>query len=241
MQQDSLIKVTGFTWVCSNPQEACQACASLHGQEFYYHPQPGQKDAAEALEPPLHPHCRCTKEDLFEYQIATEVAQLSSSSPDSENQDQSQHPSIKPYMKDVIRHPILGLLFRPLSILHPDSAVPIWGKHCGPEWMDGHNLYAPESKPVADPTPEDSMDAICRAHDICYDNYPKIYCDSLIIKYLNELDPDPMRWSKPPKTEEEARDAARYRRYAIWLFKKKLDREEKKEKKPAEEFTPMAP
>ncbi|MEW5912905.1 MAG: hypothetical protein AB1814_10145 [Thermodesulfobacteriota bacterium] len=243
MLQDSLIKVTGFTWVCSNPQEACQACASLHGQEFYYHPQPGQKDAAEAPEPPLHPHCRCTKEDLFEYQLATEVAQLSSSSPDSENQDQSQHPSIKPYMKDVIRHPNWGVLLRKPSEDHLIlSRIPIWGKHCGPGWADGRNLYDPGSKPVTDPTPEDSMDAICRAHDICYDNFPEIYCDALIIKNLQELNPDPMKWSKPPKTVAEARDAAIYRNVAILAFTVALARKRvKAEMKRPEEFSPLAP
>lgn len=59
MFQGSQKILKGHKWVTSGGANACERCAALDGQEFYYDPKPGQKSTADMPEPPLHPNCRC--------------------------------------------------------------------------------------------------------------------------------------------------------------------------------------
>jgi hypothetical protein len=106
-------QTVGYRWESSKGKQACPQCAALHGQEFYYHPQPGQTPAEGMPEPPLHPNCRCTRQPILDLVIDKGILQ-------------SEHPTIKPYVEGkVVRVVGLDLLFRLENI----SGGPIYGKN----------------------------------------------------------------------------------------------------------------
>lgn len=205
------MRVVGFRWTSSRGQGACEACAALHGQEFYFEPGPGQRDAADAPEPPLHPYCKCRLDDIVRYEFNTENENEGT----AHETHETTHPSIKPYMEDVTRNPVWRIIVRN----NGSDWTPIWGKYCGKNWSNGRDTGVAGTQPSENSASEDSLDAACWSHDLCYDEHEKIYCDKMLIKNLEYLAGDPARWSYPPNTEEEADYAAAYRAFALFAFR----------------------
>lgn len=108
MLTQAQMRVVGFRWISSRGQGACEACAALHGQEFYFEPGPGQRDAADAPEPPLHPYCKCRLDDIVRYEFNTENENEGT----AHETHETTHPSIKPYMEDVTRNPVWRIIVR---------------------------------------------------------------------------------------------------------------------------------
>ncbi|MFH1060711.1 MAG: hypothetical protein V1797_18775 [Pseudomonadota bacterium] len=153
----------------------------------------------EMPEPPLHPNCRCTILAIVEFDAGQPESGNSAVVNESKPDHSSHHPSIKPYMKDIIRIPYLGLIIR----TDGSSRIPIWGKYCGPNWNRGRDTYDMETRPVWDEAPEDDMDARCRDHDNCYDYFRETECDWMLVRHLESLPEDPRRWENPPTTKQE--------------------------------------
>lgn len=208
------VKIQGVRWVSNNPHGACKRCAAMHGQEFYYKPKAGQLSMDQLPRLPLHPNCRCTTMPIQETStVSAGYEEMETSFPD--NLDASpDKPYIKPYMVNETWEQ-WGLIFR----YGTPGFAPIWGKYCGDGWGEGRNIKDPNSEPVVDRSPEDSMDALCQKHDRCYDNDGKLICDEEFVKRLEALGPDPSKWPNPPETELEREYAARYRKAAVRLFK----------------------
>ena len=55
MFQGSQKIVVGKRWVTDGGRNACEKCAALDGQEFYYNPKPGQKSTVQMPDPPCTP------------------------------------------------------------------------------------------------------------------------------------------------------------------------------------------
>ena len=80
------------------------------------------------------------------------------------------------------------------------------------------------------PSPVDTMDEWFAEHDKNYDsNNPnkfsekKIIADRLLIQRLEELEENPRKWPRPPKTADEVAYARRYREMALRAFKARMD------------------
>jgi RHS repeat-associated protein len=88
------------------------------------------------------------------------------------------------------------------------------GNWCGGKWSGGVIGGVGTAPPV------DSMDAVCKAHDNCYDNgTPKLTCDASMVKAMKALPADPTKWEKPPpKGTEFSSDG--YRKANILIFSK---------------------
>ncbi|MFE8647298.1 RHS repeat-associated core domain-containing protein, partial [Sphingomonas sp. NCPPB 2930] len=88
------------------------------------------------------------------------------------------------------------------------------GNWCGGKWSGGMS-----GGKVGTAEPVDSMDEICKAHDLCYDNNtPKLTCDRELVKDLRSLPNDPKQWKKPPPAGTEFSSKG-YRKMAIEIFK----------------------
>jgi hypothetical protein len=65
------------------------------------------------------------------------------------------------------------------------------------------------------------MDAICKAHDLCYGPNPskeqKLTCDKTMVDGLKKLPKNPAEWENPPN-EAAIKDSNGYRRAATALF-----------------------
>lgn len=222
MREANRVKLLGYRWVSNRGKNACPQCAALHGQVFLFKDMP----EGQMPRPPLHPNCRCTREEILDFDSAR-------SSGVTENEDNHAQPEevlsriVKPYMKDVLVVPGLDLIVR----LKGSSHIPIWGKYCGPNWSKGKDTEDRKASPVGNLDPEDDMDAACAGHDDCYGKFDESRCDREFIKTLSEMSPDPEMWRNPPATPEERRAARIYRSLAIWLFKRKYDME-KNERNP---------
>ncbi|WP_326538133.1 RHS repeat-associated core domain-containing protein [Pseudorhodoferax sp.] len=93
---------------------------------------------------------------------------------------------------------------------------PRHGNWCGGKWSGGVS-----GGEVGNAPPVNSMDAICKAHDLCYGSNPtgdqKLTCDRTMSKDLLDLPHDPKKWPQPPIKGTEGA-ATRYRNLATQLF-----------------------
>lgn len=224
------MRVVGFRWISSRGQGACEACAALHGREFYFKPGPGQRDAADAPEPPLHPYCKCRTDDIIEYSLVA--------SPQKEPNGSSRLQAEKT-PKAIIGadhgeggFTIAGLVFgendRPLV-----SGGPGYGYYGGGYRSKGRNTYGMTEEEIAklpEPKPIDRMDEAFQAHDYGYmqcdqdhhDLWPalkcKIHVDEILFGKLENLPGDPHEWGRRKLTDKEIEYAVKYRLFAKWYF-----------------------
>lgn len=216
------VKILGYRWVSSRPHQACKRCAAMHGLEFYFKPQPGQLSVDQMPEPPLHPNCRCTTMRITKAKVLTNVASeippllAEGRTPEDFHGNEDLFTNLKPYMQAVAT-PDAAFIWRDKT----EFLAPIYGKYCGDGWNAGMDVGDKISKPVSDRTPEDSLDAACKAHDKCYDRRNPLPCDSELIDRLRSLDPDPRKWPNPPASKGELEYAKRYRSLAIFIFELK--------------------
>jgi len=79
-----------------------------------------------------------------------------------------------------------------------------------------------------DPPGDDDLDEVCKSHDLGYDTNGRdnLDVDRKLVKELEDLDPDPRKWSKPPETEEDIAYASAYRTSAMWGFSLKVKKAE---------------
>jgi RHS repeat-associated protein len=94
------------------------------------------------------------------------------------------------------------------------------GNWCGQNWSGGwnpkqHNGHLGPGEPVS------SMDAECKAHDLCYDRstsqQDKEECDKQLVEGLGRLPEDPREWENPPAPGTE-NSANWMKEKAIWWF-----------------------
>lgn len=118
---------------------------------------------------------------------------------------------------------------------------PTWGYWCGGCWGGGQ--YSCKSSKNGPIPPRDSLDNICKIHDLCWDKHIEEFkkcqarggsgCKSVLKRYkkicnqdcvrrLRALNRDPTKWLKPPPKGYE-KDALLYRSRMIDLFKKDPD------------------
>ena len=81
----------------------------------------------------------------------------------------------------------------------PMHSWAFYGYYCGPGWTGG--LTPGQAGPLAPPT--DSLDALCKIHDDCWDlaakgmtTYQK--CDVTLFMSAQRLPANPQKWPKPP-------------------------------------------
>lgn len=220
-----LVKVIGYRWVSSRPQTACRACASLHGQEFYFKPKDGQRSVAEMPDPPLHPNCRCTRVEMVAVDLAVLEADASSYEGDKFQESVRNNQAIKPYMSRVAYMGWKGFIWRRGAFFRG----PIYGRYGGKLWSYGRDMSGGIAPPDIPPDPEDDMDAIFAQHDSCYDMFETIKCDRRLVNALEGLAEDPRMWRNPPTTEDDIAYAKKYREHAIWWFKASIARFEMRE------------
>ncbi len=216
MLNRSMVKVIGYRWVSSRPSRACPECSSLDGQEFFFHPQDGQRSVADMPAPPLHPNCRCTRVEMVEFTPAALHAEPQVYEGDKESRTDCVEQQIKPYMEGVAYIGFMKLIWRHNALLKG----PIYGRYGGKQWSYGRDLSDGEPPPDRPPDPEDDMDAIFAQHDRCYDMFEEVECDRQLVKELEGLADDPRMWRNPPATEYDIAYARRYRKHAIWLFRR---------------------
>ena len=202
MASRAKVKVVGFRWLSSRPGSACEQCASLHNQEFYYQPKAGQRPVGDMPDPPLHPNCRCHTKPI----TVTTVELESQEGKPSYIEGGSK--VLGGYWGNNGRSVIDGLIYQ---------------KWCGKYWSAGRDTRDPNALGAADPTPADDMDAACAGHDDCYDMFDEDYCDKQLIKNIQDLADDPRMWRNPPDNVKDARKV----RWAITtLFRLKIRMEE---------------
>ena len=94
---------------------------------------------------------------------------------------------------------------------------PRYGNWCGGKWSGGVSGGEVGSAP-----PLDSMDAICKTHDLCYGPSPskeqKLTCDATMVKDLKALPDDPKQWPEPTSKGTE-KSSKKYKEAAIFIFK----------------------
>ncbi|KQO13720.1 hypothetical protein ASF11_15755 [Acidovorax sp. Leaf76] len=96
------------------------------------------------------------------------------------------------------------------------SDGPRYGNWCGGKWSGGVS-----GGEVGNAPPLDSMDSICKTHDLCYGPNPskekKLTCDTTMTKDLKALPEKPSEWPQPASkgTEESAK---KYKKAAILIF-----------------------
>ncbi|MCF8033317.1 MAG: hypothetical protein K9K66_09355 [Desulfarculaceae bacterium] len=189
------VKVVGFRWLSSRPNSACEQCARLHNQEFYYQPKAGQRSVNDMPEPPLHPNCRCHTEPITVTTVELEAQDGKPSFIDGGSK------ALGGYWKNNGR----GLL---------DG--PVYQKWCGQYWSAGRDIRDSSARGAADPSPADDLDAACSGHDDCYELFDEDYCDRQLIENMQALSDDPHMWRNPP---ENAEDAKNFRKWATVWFK----------------------
>ncbi len=132
--QDKL--VLGYRWVAERGKEACERCAALDGQEFYYHPGPGQRSVDGAPEPPLHPNCRCATVPILALE---DRLQRSATAPDG---DPTRTPDpVRPSRSAADTQggfTICNVVFNNQGRSILDG--PAYGNYGGKNWMIGRNV-----------------------------------------------------------------------------------------------------
>lgn len=95
---------------------------------------------------------------------------------------------------------------------------PRYGNWCGGKWSGGVSGGEVGSAP-----PLDSMDAICKTHDLCYGHSPskekKLTCDATMVKDLKNLPYEPSQWPQPAKKDTDL-SAKGYKKMAVTIFDK---------------------
>lgn len=239
--------VIGQRVVSSGGATACEACRALHGQEFYYHPRPGQRPMAELPELPLHPNCRCKLMPIFGYDklLESELAAQSNEEDVSfetypEDEGGKEPSAVLTPMHTHGGYVLFGVVFgnKGRSLL----SGPAYGYYYGQNWMKGRNVtgmstrYIMEKLPA--PPPVDSLDNAAMNHDYNYvrceedceekrESYfyraecrekCELEADRIIVQEMRALDDDPAKWPMPPASKGQAEYAKRCRAYAIWFF-----------------------
>ncbi|MBU4563723.1 MAG: hypothetical protein KMY53_16720 [Desulfarculus sp.] len=211
------MRVVGFRWISSKGAGACEACAALHGQEFYFEPGPGQRDAADAPEPPLHPYCKCRLDDIWALTPSTIFAANEQEQEEQPLRSDDNNNLLSPHKNGTWKDPVLGLYWRKQG----KGIAPIYGNNCGDHWTGGQSSGEQETDTFSGGNPIDDLDTACADHDLCYDNLPKSYCDAKLITALIKLLGDPKKWDKPP-ADVNLEDAKKYNLNALILFCIKL-------------------
>ncbi len=230
MPERGQVRIVGYRWVSNRGRNACPRCAALHGREFLFSEIP----ESQIPEPPLHPNCRCARQEIVEFMEAPEVIQPEHQGALTDGHGEEEPPN---FMKraGVWRDPVFGLYWRS----NGSHWTPIYGKYCGKNWSRGHDTEVPVSKPAGNPDPIDDLDAACAEHDDCYEILDELTCDESLINDLKNLSGEPNMWRNPPGPNDRKEMADRYRFFAEWAFRYELGR--KINEKLAREEPSIAP
>jgi len=201
--------VKGHRWVTSGGHNACEACAAMHGREFYIDPDPGQPRYPDDIPgmPPLHPNCRCRLEPITDYsQLVAHSAEYAPPPPGWHN----------PHLHDEKRH-YLGGYWKNDGRSITDG--PANRNYCGQNWTAGRNPnnMEPHEEYTLRAEPDNDLDARCKDHDDCYDRAaasadPEAamkQCDAILIREAERLPEDPRLWDKPPDNLDDGKQMRR--------------------------------
>ena len=225
MKQGARIKVVGQEWISNGGKNACPKCADLHGLKFYYHPKAGQLSIEQMPTPPLHPNCRCSFVAITKIVVPPQETNQGQSGQQEASEDASIRQAIKPYMKDVVIDPLVGLIWRKEKI----TKGPIYGKWGGLEWSGGKDNTGLTGSGPVNMAPEDLMDEAYMRHDYCYDGRDEIECDRDLIEDLENLPNNPQDWSTVRMSPAEIEYAKNYKWWALWWFRRRVERHEMRE------------
>lgn len=198
MTPEPKVEVIGYVWISNGGPKACEQCRALNGQEFFFDPEPGGKNVSDMPEAPLHPNCRCTVQPIT--RVSVELPEGGGTAGDS-------------YIQG-------GRKFAGGYWMNNGRSIfdgPVWKKWCGGDWGGGRDLRDPNAVGPADASPADDMDQACKNHDDCYGAGGKNLCDRKLVEELRSLPADPRQWKYPP-AEDEVKDAAAFRKWAIRWF-----------------------
>ena len=214
MPSKPVIEVVGYRWQSSHPHTACDQCARLHGQGFYYHPKGGQNSVSDMPDPPLHPNCRCQVETITRTRVEADYQEGE---------------------RSFINGGFDALGGRWGSNGRELSDGPVYEKWCGKHWSGGKDIRDTKARGPKDAFPSDDLDAACQGHDDCYDMFEEDYCDRKLVKDLELLPDDPTMWRYPPDNEKTA-NAKDFRKWAIRWFKFQINMRQNKQRDFPKEF-----
>lgn len=210
----------GYRWVSTRGKEACPQCAERHGKIFALIPGDGEYPYFGMQKPPLHPNCRCTLVEYFEFTSGNATSREGGS-------EVSDYPTGAPYIRGGASDSLYKLHWKNngRSVLNG----PVYELYGGQKWTAGRNPDDITDQGPADITPADDMDACFASHDYGYDTNSEHETDKALLNELEALPEDPRLWARPPRNISYA---ITYRKYAIFWFKGKIGREEVRRQSP---------
>lgn len=242
MEQGQGVEVIGYRWISNRGPNACRNCASLHGREFYHRPKAGQLSVSQMPTPPLHPNCRCTREEIVELNINPIVVEPK---PDRQEYGPAESEYAPATSEAERKRP------KPILTEHDGEGGVVWfglkwgsggisvlqgpqrGYYGGGHWSKGVNtedMTDQEIEALPEPEPIDMMDRATQIHDRghrkcrrtnlgSWENFRCNYGpDKALYHAALSLPRDPDDWGRGPMSVDERRYALTYRDAIILLF-----------------------
>jgi hypothetical protein len=227
MPTSSAVQVIGYRWESSGGSKACAQCRAMHGKEFYFEPHGSQRHVDEMPSEQLHPNCRCRRRSITAVRRPMNDEWVGDDTfggrPGTTAQEQEPPPG-----KGLWRDPILGAVWRKDNVLKG----PVYGNYGGLDWTGGKDEGDSDSTSDRKPKPINQMDEYFAAHDEGYtqcrtSSNPgdcRIRKDEEMVRGLSDLPKKPEEWRTSQRmTDADIAYAKKYRSWALWHFKGRID------------------